>query len=280
MDKGYISLWRSIQDNELWFEESFTRAQAWIDLLLLANHKTTYMRVRGIRLEVKRGQIGRAKETLADRWQWSRSKVMRFLNELEEYGMIEQQTSIKNSRLPRIISIVNYEKYQQNEQQKDNKRTINEQQKDTNNNVNKLNNENNENNENNNKRTIVLSDATVIDFGIYKDFWNHNLKRYGIPTIVSLSQARKNKIKTRLKKDRDFLEHFKICIQKIMSSEFLQGKSKKGNWKVSFDWVIENDKNYLKILEGNFDGSEFDTDEQRDAAVSNRIEHLYTKYGD
>ena len=142
MDKGYISLWRSIQDNEIWFEEPFTRAQAWIDLLLLANHKKTFMRVRGIRLEVGRGQIGRAKETLADRWQWSRSKVMRFLNELEEYGMIEQQTSNKNSRLPRIISIVNYEKYQENEQQKNNKRTINEQQKDTNNNDNKLNNDN------------------------------------------------------------------------------------------------------------------------------------------
>ena len=143
MDKGYISLWRSIQDNEIWLEEKFTRAQAWIDMLLLANHKKTSMRVRGIKVEVDRGQIGRSKETLADRWKWSRSKVMRFLDELENDGMIEQQTSIKNSRLPRIISIVNYEKYQQNEQQKDNKKTLNEQQKDTNNNDNKINNENN-----------------------------------------------------------------------------------------------------------------------------------------
>ena len=174
MDKGYISLWRSIQDNEMWFEEPFTRAQAWIDLLLLANHKTTYMRVRGIRLEVERGQIGRSKETLADRWKWSRSKVMRFLDELENDGMIEQQTSIKNSRLPRIISIVNYEKYQQNEQQKDNKKTLNEQQKDTNNNVNKLNNEN-KNNTNVLQKEKTYKSENVLNFWNQKGIIQHKI---------------------------------------------------------------------------------------------------------
>ena len=250
MDKGYISLWRSIQDNEMWFEEPFTRAQAWIDLLLLANHKTTYMRVRGIRLEVERGQIGRSKETLADRWKWSRSKVMRFLDELENDGMIEQQTSIKNSRLPRIISIVNYEKYQQNEQQKDNKKTLNEQQKDTNNNVNKLNNENKDKNISKDiqKETNVSSEQ--IEYDSFLEYWNHYANEYGLAKIKSINTTRKTKIKARLKQDKDFAQNLGEAIQMIGSSDFLTGRN--GNWKATFDWLIQNDTNYYKVLEGNY----------------------------
>ena len=139
MEQGYISLWRTIFDNPLWLEEKFTRAQAWVDMLLLANHKTNFLRLRGIRVEVKRGEIARSKESLADRWQWSRGKVIRFLKELEKHQMIVQQTGQQNSRLLSKISIVNYEKYQtveqQTVQQTDNKRYRN-------NNVNNVNNDN------------------------------------------------------------------------------------------------------------------------------------------
>ena len=139
MEQGYISLWRTIFDNPLWLEEKFTRAPAWVDMLLLANHKTNFLRLRGIRVEVKRGEIARSKESLADRWQWSRGKVIRFLKELEKHQMIVQQTGQQNSRLLSKISIVNYEKYQtveqQTVQQTDNKRYRN-------NNVNNVNNDN------------------------------------------------------------------------------------------------------------------------------------------
>ena len=39
--KGWIALYRAIIDNEfLWSDTPFARGQSWIDLLLLANHKT------------------------------------------------------------------------------------------------------------------------------------------------------------------------------------------------------------------------------------------------
>ena len=52
-----IKLHRQIEDNPLRFSEPFTRAQAWIDLLLLTNHDYGIFYVRGNRVEVPRGSV-------------------------------------------------------------------------------------------------------------------------------------------------------------------------------------------------------------------------------
>jgi hypothetical protein len=75
MHRGYIKLFRKMQDNKLWLSEPFTRSQAWIDLILLANHRPGVIRVRGNRVDVKRGQVGWSQVALAKRWKWSRGKV-------------------------------------------------------------------------------------------------------------------------------------------------------------------------------------------------------------
>lgn len=82
--------------------------QAWIDLLIIANNDESYIYVRGNKVEIKRGQIGKTQDTLAERWRWSRGKVVRFLDELQKNGQIVQQ----KSKLINLISIVNYELYQ------------------------------------------------------------------------------------------------------------------------------------------------------------------------
>jgi len=38
MDLGFIILQRKITENWLWLSEPFSKSQAWVDLLLLANH--------------------------------------------------------------------------------------------------------------------------------------------------------------------------------------------------------------------------------------------------
>jgi len=141
MNRGWISLYRKLSDNKLWTSEPFTRGQAWVDLLLLANHKDNFIRVRGNRLDVKRGQVGWSQLSLSERWKWSRGKIRRFLNELETVQQIVQQ---KNT-LSTLITIVNYEQYQsavqQTVPQTDSRRTADGQQTDTNNNDNNGNNE-------------------------------------------------------------------------------------------------------------------------------------------
>jgi len=109
---GWIKVHRRIMESDYWLSEPFTRAQAWIDLLLLANHKDGTVRKRGILFEVKRGQVGYSEETLADRWRWSRGKVRRFLGELKTRQQIERDPVQQNKKLSYLITIENYDLYQ------------------------------------------------------------------------------------------------------------------------------------------------------------------------
>ena len=106
--EGWIKLHRQIIEHPDYFSEPFTRVMAWIDLLVLANHKGMNMYVRGNKVEIKRGDTAIAQETLATRWKWSRTKVKRYLNELEKDRQIVQQ----KSNVINTISIVNYDAYQ------------------------------------------------------------------------------------------------------------------------------------------------------------------------
>jgi len=122
---GWVKIHRALCENKIWTEKPFSRGQAWVDMILLANHKPGLIRKRGVRVDVKRGQVGVSIKGLADRWGWSRGKVRRFILELEMEHQIEHQ----NSNVTTLITIINYDKYQddghQNGQQTDSKRTAN-----------------------------------------------------------------------------------------------------------------------------------------------------------
>lgn len=128
---GWIKLHRKLLEDTLWTCEVFTRGQAWVDLILLANHDTSFFYKRGVKIEVLRGQVGRSEVELADRWRWSRTKVRTFLNDLKREQQIEQQ----KTNLTQILTIINYDEYQKKEQQtgqqKNSRKTPEEQQKNT-----------------------------------------------------------------------------------------------------------------------------------------------------
>lgn len=118
MDNGFIMLSRDILEDEMYFSERFTRMQAFIDLCFLANFKERSFYKRGIKVDIKTGQLAKSEEELAERWRWSRNTVRKFLSELQESGRIEQQ----KSRLITVITIKNglvveQQIEQQNEQQ-------------------------------------------------------------------------------------------------------------------------------------------------------------------
>jgi hypothetical protein len=108
LNRGYIKLFRAMWDNPFWNDQPFSRGQAWVDLLLLANHKDSFFVKRGIRVEVKRGQVGHSIRTLAKRWGWSQGRTKRFINVLQNSEQIEAQ----NNQVTTLITIVNYKKYQ------------------------------------------------------------------------------------------------------------------------------------------------------------------------
>lgn len=151
---GWISLHRSIQNHWLYEEDrKFSKFEAWIDLLLMVNHKDNKTIMDGKLFTVKRGQRITSLRKLGERWTWSLTKVDSFLKLLEKDKMIVLKKDTKKT----LITIVNYEVYQNEDiekrHRKDSEKTEKEQRKDTekteketNNNVNKVNNENNDNN--------------------------------------------------------------------------------------------------------------------------------------
>lgn len=110
MHRGYIKLWRRLRESDLWLSEPFTRGQAWVDLLMLANHKDGQIRKRGIPIDVHRGQIGWSEEALGARWHWSRGKVRRFMSELSQKTV--QQIEQQKNNLTSLICIINWDQYQ------------------------------------------------------------------------------------------------------------------------------------------------------------------------
>lgn len=106
---NWIKLSRHIANNDMWHLEPFTKAQAWIDILMLTNYKDGHLQLKnGQLVKIQRGQCGWSKLKLAKRWQWSRNKVTRFFDYLFEQKMI-QQTSLENLT---ILTVLNYDRYQ------------------------------------------------------------------------------------------------------------------------------------------------------------------------
>ena len=89
-----------------------------------------------------------------------------------------------------------------------------------------------------------------------RDLWNETCK--GLTVVHVLSNSRKSKIKTRFAEmggGGSALETIGKLFTKVSESRFLNGDNDR-SWKASFDWVFENDKNWVKIMEGNYDNRE------------------------
>lgn len=143
MAGGWISIHRQIQSHWLWEDKPLSKGQAWIDLLLLANHEDSRFLLGNQLIEAKKGDVITSEVRLMQRWGWSKSKVRAFLSLLENDSMIVKKADTKKTTL----NIVNYGIWQDSqttkELQKDREETTKEPQKDT---INNLNNSNNLNN--------------------------------------------------------------------------------------------------------------------------------------
>lgn len=108
-EQGYIYLDRKVRDHWVWNLEAFSKGQAWIDLILSANHKDSKVPFDGKPVMVKRGSFITSIRKLSDRWGWSRDKTVAFLDTLVEDGMIERDSNTRRT----LITIKNYCIYQQ-----------------------------------------------------------------------------------------------------------------------------------------------------------------------
>lgn len=82
----------------------------------------------------------------------------------------------------------------------------------------------------------------------YMNYWNIVADYLKLAKVQACTDARKNKFKVRINEPAfDFIR----ILEKIRCSPMLKGET--SNWRVSFDWIFENQSNYVKILEGTYD---------------------------
>lgn len=107
-NQGWVKLHRKIQDHWLYQEErQFSRYEAWLDLIMMANHKDNKTLIDGSLKTVKKGQLITSIRKLCDKWNWSNTKVKNFLNLLQDDEMIDVKSDTKKT----VITIVNYTTY-------------------------------------------------------------------------------------------------------------------------------------------------------------------------
>lgn len=185
---GWISIDRSIQNHWLFKEKrTFSKFEAWIYLLMEANHSKAKVPIGNQIVTVERGQRLTSILTLSDLFNWSRFKVKTFLDLLESDGMLEVKTTSKYT----LITIVDYDFYQseqgRNQHQNDIKPTSKQHQSNinptskqhqtnTNNNDNKDNNEKNVNNEK--KKTTAFDFFQDNGFGFITSYNLDDLNYY------------------------------------------------------------------------------------------------------
>ena len=83
--------------------------------------------------------------------------------------------------------------------------------------------------------------------------WNSICGEY-LPKVQKLSEARKQKIKARLQefgKQESWMPTIEALFEEIAASDFLRGDNNKG-WTATFDWIFDSPKNWVKVMEGNY----------------------------
>lgn len=249
--QGYISLNREIQNHWLFTEKrTFSKFEAWIYLLMEANHKQGKVPIGNQIVTVERGQNLTSILTLSDLFNWSRYKVKTFLDLLETDGMLQVKTTSKYT----LLTIVNYDFYQSDagrkkhqnninptsEQHQNNIKTTSEQhQNNTNNNGNNNNNDNNGNNVNKedgvfdffqNNGFGFITQYQAEDIGYYLDAFKNDSEQI---VINSLKIAKdRNKTSWRYAKGilNDWLQKNLHSMEQIKANEKQQEALRKQNY--------------------------------------------------
>jgi len=229
-------------DDPIWLSEPFTRAQAWVDLLLLANHKDGHIRKRGIRIDLKRGDVGWSERELAKRWKWSRGKVKRFFSELcfSKKPKMIPQNGPQNKNVTSHYSIINYERYQengpQNGPQTGHKRYQN-------------------NNDNNDNKKNLCPQKEIVDL--------YHEKLPELPKVKVWSEQRQAVLRARWNEavsnkngiKSNSLEWWAGYFDYIRTSDFLMGRVDpspgKNRFLSNLEWLMKK-QNFINILEGKY----------------------------
>lgn len=104
----FFTIDRKLLESEWWISEPFTKPQAWVDLIGMANYNDVKRMEGDQMVTYSRGSVVTSVRTLANRWHWSQEKVRNYLAALESDSM----ASTKKSARGIVVTLENYAFYQ------------------------------------------------------------------------------------------------------------------------------------------------------------------------
>ena len=233
-DWGWISVHRTIFNNWLWEDKPFSKGQAWIDLLLLANHSDEKTLLGNELIHVKRGSKVTSLRKLSKRWGWSIKKVNNFLNLLESDNMIVVKRNTKRT----AYTIVNYNDYQDEDIDKRNtKETRGKHAGNTKETRGKTN-----NNDNNVNNDLIMIDKIHQDKFI--NTWNNNFN-------VKINENQFNQSINQLISSYSIDEVLSV-LDKATKSDYLLGKTETNKKGMTLNF-FSKPSNFEKIRSGKYD---------------------------
>lgn len=252
MNRGYVKVWRKIEDSGL-MQLPNTLA-LFLHILFNASYKDRKLGTPNGVIELKRGQYVSGRKELASRLKQSEQEIRTSLNRLESLEIITIKSTSKFS----IYTIENYGIYQDNEDtsnQQDNHQITSNQPS------------NNQQSTTNKESNNINIKKDNIPYSEIVDKFNEKLKR--LPSIRQLTDKRKKAIKSIwcLHKDYQNIDFYEIFFTQVNKYDFLFGENNSG-WTASFDWIF-NKNNFVKILEGNYESKNKFNDDR--SGVANAI---------
>jgi hypothetical protein len=81
----------------------------------------------------------------------------------------------------------------------------------------------------------------------------YKTENHKLPQVLEFGPERRDKCRRRLARDpQKFIDQFTRAVIKAQETPFLCGEGDRG-WKADFDWLIANDRNVIRVLEGRYD---------------------------
>jgi len=230
VNRGYIKLWRKVEDCS-----SFSRGAGHVAMMTLCLIRANRSPKMFMGTLIDRGSFACGIESLGKEIRLSRQQSRDVFADL----ITDEFVTIKGTKLFSVISICNWAIYQSDEDEKEPSKEPRENQGGT---------KEEPQSENKRIRELILSPVGEVaeKFDAMKiiEWWNTIAKRNGVSTIKEMTDTRIKKWKVRTAKDFN-LDAIEVAINE--AGTFL----KTGTW-FGFDWIIENETNAMKLIEGNY----------------------------
>lgn len=102
--------------------------------------------------------------------------------------------------------------------------------------------------------------------------WNETCT--SLPKVSSMNESRRKKVMSRIEEwggDESAVDFARQVFEACQSSDFLTGRN--GDWKASFDWIMRNSTNWVKVMEGNYKNNENERGACNDKSVGGKVRY-------